>query len=157
MQAEEPLITKLIFVSKNYLSAFSSFVEDLPIERYQYVLVLIAEKDEKLTQKALSELLKIDKSYMVSIINYLSDRGCVYREKNPEDRREQIIRLTEKAHQILPTIKKAFDRVNKQSFKNLSSEQIKSFYDTLNIVQANLSNSNPDTIIFNIKRLSNKA
>lgn len=151
---KEPIVNPLISVSKKYLSSFSALVADLPIDRYQYVLVLIEENEETLTQKALSELLGIDKSYMVSIINYLSANEYVVREKNMSDRREQIIRLTDKARQDLPLIKEAFNTINTLSFKGLSEDQIENFNNTLDIIQNNLSNS-PGGIFFDI-RLAHK-
>lgn len=153
---KEPIINPLVSVTKKYISAFSALVENLPIERYQYVLVLIEEKEEKLTQQALSELLNIDKSYMVSIINYLSGKGYVVRKKNQDDRREQIIGLTAQARKDLPVIKAAFDKINSLSFNGLTSVEIATFIETLDKIQQNLSDSNPSEIIFNIKRLSNK-
>ena len=79
-------------------------VIQLSIDRYHYVLVLIDFHDENLSQKALAEILHIDKSYMVNILDYLEEKGYVLREKNPYDRREQLIRLTAKAQKDIPII-----------------------------------------------------
>ena len=149
---QEPIINPLISLSKKYVSAFTVLLKNLAIERYQYVLVLIEEKKETLTQKAIANLLNLDKSYMVSIIDYLSDKGYVFREKSTEDRRKQIIRLTDKARHDLPLIKNAFNVINEQSFKGLSEEQIESFYNTIRMMEENLNDSNSSSIFINIKR-----
>lgn len=149
---QEPIINPLISLSKKYVSAFTVLLKNLAIERYQYVLVLIEEKKETLTQKAIANLLNLDKSYMVSIIDYLSDKGYVFREKSMEDRRKQIIRLTDKARHDLPLIKNAFNLINTQSFKGLSEEQIESFYNTIRMMEENLNDSNSSSIFINIKR-----
>lgn len=148
----EPLIKPLIAVSKKYLGAFTALPGNLAIERYQYVLVLIDDHGETLTQKALAGLLSLNKSYIVSIIDYLSEKGYVFREKNNTDRRKHLIRLTEKARHDLPLIKKAFNTINAQTFKGLSDDQIESFYNMLRIMEENLNDSNPSSIFFNIKR-----
>ena len=149
---KEPIVNPLISLSKKYISAFSTRTEALAIERYQYVLVLIEENKETLTQKAISELLNLDKSFIVSIINYLTAKGYVYRETNQTDKRKQIIRLTDKAWTDLPIIKEAFAEINNQSFKGLSSRQIENFYSTIQLMEKNLSTSDPTAITFNIKR-----
>jgi len=103
----EPLAQSLISVTKKYLSSFSKEVPDLAIDRYHHVLVLIDDQKEKLSQQALAELLQIDKSYMVTILDYLTEKGYVRREKNPNDRREQLIKLTPLAQSDVPLIRDA--------------------------------------------------
>ena len=150
---EESLAHSLIAVSKKYLSAFSHKIADLSLDRYQYVLVLIDAHTENLTQKALAELLQVDKSYMVIILDYLTEKGYVTREKNPNDRREQLIRLTEKARNDLPVIKKAISELNNKSLQNLTEEQIRVFNEVLSAINGNLSDSVPTEIRFDFKKL----
>jgi DNA-binding MarR family transcriptional regulator len=149
----EPITHNLIAVTKKYLSAFSSKVKQLPLDRYFYVLVLIETHEEKLTQKALAELLQIDKSYMVTILNYLEEKGYTRREKNKDDRREQHIKLTTQAETDLPVIKKAFNELNIKSLQNLSAEKIEIFNEVLQIIQTNLSDSSPTNIILEYKKI----
>jgi len=149
----EPLAQSLISVTKKYLSSFSKEVPDLPIDRYQHVLILIDDHEEKLSQKALAELLQIDKSYMVTILDYLTEKGYVKREKNPNDRREQLIRLTPLARKDVPLIREAVCRLNKRSLKNLTAKEVQTFNTVLQTIQENL-NSCPNTEpMFNLKTL----
>ena len=67
---EEPLAQALTTVTKKYLCELSKSLLHLSIDRYHYVLVLIDNRHEALSQKALAELLHIDKSYMVSMLDY---------------------------------------------------------------------------------------
>lgn len=77
----EPLANPLLAVSKKYLNVLSRMVHQLSIDRYHYVLVLIDSHEQLLTQKALAEILNIDKSYMVTILDYLEKRDYIHREK----------------------------------------------------------------------------
>lgn len=148
-----PITYPLIAVTKKYLSAFNRMVGDLPIDRYQYVLVLIESHNEKLTQKALAELLQIDKSYMVTILDYLTDKGYVLREKNPKDRREQLIRLTPRAKKDLVQIKDAFAELNEKSLQNIDDKQIAIYNEVIKTIERNLSHSNPTEIIVDFKKI----
>ncbi|WP_026897815.1 MarR family winged helix-turn-helix transcriptional regulator [Daejeonella oryzae] len=150
---EEPLTHSLIAVSKKYLSLFSKEASHLSIDKYQYILVLIDDHKESLTQKALSELLQVDKSYMVTILDYLCGKGYVIREKNPNDRREQLIKLTEKARTDIPVIRKVISDLNQKSMKTLSKEQVKTFYEVISVIQENLSDSKPNEIFLEYKKI----
>ena len=151
MAMKQPLAQLLISVTKKYLSIFSQQTGGLDIDRYQYVLVLINLHKEQLTQKALSELLEVDKSFMVNIVDYLSSKGYVVREKNINDRRQQVIKLTDKAREAIPEIEKVISRLNKQSMENLSEEKIQIFSDVLLQISHNLAEVEPKNITINYK------
>lgn len=140
----EPLANPLLSASKKYLNALSKMVIQLSIDRYHYVLVLIDQNDENLSQKALAEILHIDKSYMVTILDYLEEKGYVIREKNPYDRREQLIRLTNKANEDLPIIKNAIAELNKRSLNNIDESKKQIFNEVLSVIQDNLINIAPE-------------
>ena len=123
----------------------------MDIDRYQYVLVLINIHNEQLTQKSLSELLEVDKSYMVNIIDYLSDKGYVIRTINEKDTRQHLIKLTEKAREIIPKIEGAIIRLNSKSVENISESQIQTFLSVLQQISSNLSDAKPAEIVINYK------
>ncbi len=149
----EPLVHQLIQVTKKYLSAFSEFTQDIPLERYHYVLILVEQNQEKLTQKAIAEMLQVDKSFMVNMINYLTDNGFVYREINAEDRREHLIKLTGKAKKMIPSINQSIRELNAKAFNNLSDEKIKTFFEIINTLQNNLNLISNHEIILDYHRL----
>ncbi|MFA6946631.1 MAG: MarR family transcriptional regulator [Pedobacter sp.] len=140
----EPLANPFIAVSKKYLSALSKMVTQLSIDRYHYVLILIDSNNENLTQKALAEILHIDKSYMVTILDYLEEKGYVMREKNPHDRREQLIRLTPMAHNNIPIIKNAIKELNKKAFRDICESKKLLFIEVLTSIQHNLVDNVPE-------------
>lgn len=135
----EPLANPFLALSKKYLNVLSKMVHQLSIDRYHYVLVLIDSYKHPLTQKALAEILNIDKSYMVTILDYLEERNYIIREKNPQDRREQLIILTAKAKEDIPVIRDAIAVLNDSSLENLSIEQKNTFCEVLTIINDNLN------------------
>ncbi len=139
----EPLANPFIAVSKKYLSALSKMVAQLSIDRYHYVLILLDSHDENLTQKALAEILNIDKSYMATILDYLEEKGFVIREKNPTDRREQLIKLTKLAQVSIPIIKEAIMKLNERAFHNICQSNKQLFNEVLNTIQENLIDPSP--------------
>lgn len=82
-----------------------------------------------------------DKSSMVLIIDTLSEKGFVYRETNPADRREHLLRATEKAKEAVPEILHAFENMNNHITEDIAEADLLVFYEVLFKMQQNLASS----------------
>ncbi|MBW4891153.1 MarR family transcriptional regulator [Mucilaginibacter sp. HMF5004] len=149
---EEPISRRLLHVAKIYLGAFSKRVEELDINRYHFILLLIAEHEGQLTQKKLAGITGKDKSSMVSIIDTLTDKGYVYREINPGDRREQLIKITDKAKADIPAIKESFNLLNIKAAEGISDEKLNIFNDVLQQMTQNLKPLAANPVSFRLKK-----
>jgi len=138
MEVTEPISRKLIHLAKIYLNVLSKRVEHLDINRYWYVLSVIHANNGKLTQKALGEMLGKDKSAMVNIIDSLTERGYVYREINPVDRREHLLKTTPKAIKAVPEIVASFEEINDTVSTDVSAAELATFYKVLDKMEHNL-------------------
>lgn len=134
----EPISRKLIRLGKLYQSLLAKSTKHLDVDRYHYVLSLIYYYDGQLSQKALAEILGKDKSAMVSIINLLTAKGFVYRENNPNDRREQLLKVTEKARLAVPHIIASFKNINADITRGISDDDMKIFERVLLQMQNNI-------------------
>lgn len=141
VKAIEPISRKLIRLGKLYLSVLSKSTEHLDINRYYYVLTLIYSHDGELTQNDLAKKLDKDKSSLVSIINLLTAKELVYRETNPADRREHLLRVTDKGKHAASQIARAFEALNKHMVKDISKEDMRIFNNVLVKMQDNLNPS----------------
>lgn len=79
-----------------------------------------------------------DKSALVSIIDSLTEKGYVYREVNPADRREHLLKVTPKASKAVPEIVAAFEAINKTVATDLSLAEIETFNRVLLKMEENL-------------------
>jgi len=138
MHIVEPISRKLIRLGKMYLNVLARYTEHLDVQRYHFILSLIYYHDGQLTQNALAQILDKDKSAMVSIINQLTAKGFVYRESNPADRREHLLRVTEKAKAAVPRIIEAFEHINADITKGISAHEMKIFESVLQKMQVNI-------------------
>lgn len=139
MKLIEPISRKLIRLGKLYQSVMARHTAHLDVNRYHYILSLICYHDGQLSQKALAEMLGKDKSAMVNIINLLSSKGLVYRENNPNDRREQLLKVTEKAKQAVPHIVETFKNMNAGITRGISAEDMQIFESVLLRMHNNIS------------------
>lgn len=149
MELVEPISRKLIRLGKLYLNVLVKHTEQLDVSRYHYILSLIYFHDGQLTQNALAQMLGKDKSAMVSIINLLTAKGLVYRENNPNDRRQQLLRVTEKAKLAVPQIVETFENINADTTEGISEAEMQVFESVLTRMHNNLKtikinpNNNP--------------
>jgi DNA-binding MarR family transcriptional regulator len=83
-----------------------------------------AESDREggsLSQQAIGERLRIDRTTMVSLIDDLERAGYVKRERNPDDRRAYVIRLTAAGRRAQARAEEAVDAL--QFFGQLSEAE----------------------------------
>lgn len=137
VQLVEPISRKLNYLGRAYLSLLAKQVEYLGISRYYYALSYICYHDGELTQNALAKVLGKDKSIIVNIIDTLTGQGFVYREVNPADRREHLLKVTDKAKKIVPRIVEAFEIINKSITEEISEQEMEIF----NIVLTKMENN----------------
>ena len=138
MELTEPISRKLMHIGRVYMHALAKQVHHLDINRYHDILAIIYLHNGQLTQKALGQMLDKDKSSLVSIIDLLTAKGYVYREINPADRREQLLKTTQKAEEEVPEIIRAFDELNRTSTQSITETDITTFNKVLAIMEANL-------------------
>ncbi len=138
MEVTTPISRRLIHLAKIYLSVLSGRLAHLGINRYYYIMCLIHADNGRLTQKALGEKLGMDKSAIVGIIDYLTDKGYVYREVNPADRRQHLLKTTPKAIEAVPDILQNFNAMNDTVAADISPKEMETFYKVLQKMEENL-------------------
>ncbi|MFH1321808.1 MAG: MarR family transcriptional regulator [Bacteroidota bacterium] len=99
-------------ISEVYLSTLSRLMKPYGMERYFKLFILLCENSGKITQKELGATLKRDKVSTMRSVDYLSENGFVIRKQDPNDKRCQILEVTDKALQLLPIVKEAIQQTN---------------------------------------------
>ena len=134
----EPISRKLNVLGKAYLAVLGSHMEHLDISRYYYPLTVICYHDGELTQKALAEKLGKDKSIIVKIIDELTEKGFVYRQINPDDRRQHLLSVTDKGKKTVPHIINEFKHMNRSASQNIHTQDMEAFERVLAKMKDNL-------------------
>ena len=136
----EPISRKLMDIGRTYLNVLGDQMGHLDLNRYYYALTVICYYDGELTQKALAEKLHKDKSIIVNVIDTLTEKGFVYREINPADRRQHLLKATDKAKNAVPEIIEAFEKMNSRVAENISANEMQVFESVLYRMKNNLGN-----------------
>ena len=94
------------------------------------VWVLMAVQEHTTNQRALAASLGINNNVMVDLLDRMEEKSLVTRTKNPENRREHLLRLTPRGKKVLKWVYDSFDEGAKQAWRPLTLmtlEQINEF------------------------------
>ena len=88
--------------------------------------ILTCVDGEPMSQRQLSELLSIDASDMVRLIDNLENNNWVTRERDPKDRRRQIVAATKKGSKALAKLAADVADAEDRALEASSNKQLKS-------------------------------
>lgn len=115
------------FLSFKLAEALEENLEKYINEKFQMksreVGIMIAVKEKKLSQIQIGQILKLDKNSVRFFIDSLEERNYVYREKNPENRRENLICLTEQGTNLAGELWKTLSISENEVLNVLSLEE----------------------------------
>ncbi|HEX5617600.1 MAG TPA: MarR family winged helix-turn-helix transcriptional regulator [Solirubrobacteraceae bacterium] len=80
----------------------------------QYVLLSVIGESDGTTQKQLSDVMGIDANMVVLMLNALEERGFAVRERDREDRRRHIVRITPAGRKAVVRAERALENVTDQ-------------------------------------------
>lgn len=90
----------------------------------EQIIIIFLSKNENVNQESISKRYMIDKGMVAKTLTRLEDKGFIKREQNPNNKRENIISLTEKSAYIIKYINTIFDDWNKILYGEMSKEDI---------------------------------
>ncbi|MEX1030239.1 MAG: MarR family winged helix-turn-helix transcriptional regulator [Paenibacillaceae bacterium] len=105
----------------------------------QYLILMAIAHKERITQKALSEELLLDKTTITKAIAKLEAEGYVRREPDQADNRYNLLYLTEAGRDVVPKVKEALNRVSDQSLVGINDDEYALMLSSLKKVIGNMS------------------
>ena len=98
----------------------NQMLADMALTARQAGILTMVTELEPMTQKALGEALRIDRTTMVALVDVLEDKGLVQRHAHAEDRRRNVVELTEKGRDRLHEAGKAAQEAERRFLAPLS-------------------------------------
>jgi MarR family transcriptional regulator, lower aerobic nicotinate degradation pathway regulator len=93
------------------------------LRRYHFTVLVALDEDGPTSQAALGRRLSIDRSDMVAVINDLERDGLVARERDDDDRRRNLIRLTPAGERALRRLDARIDDAQNALLEPLSAKE----------------------------------
>src|SRR5262245_22013680 len=82
--------------------------EEAGLHPYHHAILAVLDQGSRETQGAIADTLGYDKGQLVGLLDELEEAGLIERQRDPSDRRRQIVRMT-------PAGRKALDRARRLS------------------------------------------
>jgi len=106
----------------------------------QWRLIGQLSKQEELPQSAIAGLIEADPMTVSGILDRLESRQLVERFPDPNDSRAKLVRLTDKAHDLVAQMRDVGKALFDEAFDGVSEEDRESLLRILTCVSANLNN-----------------
>ncbi len=106
--------------------------------RHGMTLTQLAETGS-MTQQSLLDILGVDASVLVTLLNELEDEGLVQRRRDPADRRRHIVEITPAGSAVLEKVDTAVDQVERDLFAALTAEQVSQLHELLARVRTSIN------------------
>lgn len=142
---EEQLCFSTYTLSKQFTKFYRPILEPFSLTYPQYLVLLsLWEKPEQSVQE-LGEKLVLESGTLTPMLKRMEKNGYITRNRNPEDERQVIIKLTKKANDIKD---KLLEKVaNCLSLLNFNEKEYFDLINQLNILTKKLGGINNDKIV----------
>ncbi|WP_203217635.1 MarR family winged helix-turn-helix transcriptional regulator [Nocardia arthritidis] len=84
-----------------YLELTTTELEPIGISPHQWAALNCLDQQRGRSQKEVADLLGVDRTTMVALVDQLQAKGWVKREPQPDDRRKNTVGLTEQGRDML--------------------------------------------------------
>lgn len=138
----EPLGKYLSIAYRALNSHLDRELEEYDIARGQLPFLIALYHKEGVSQQQLCDYYNLDKATAGRAISKLKEIDLVKRRKDPEDRRQYKIYLTEKGKKFKPTFIAILESSEKKMKADISNEELDRFLGTLKKIIENLGVKN---------------
>jgi DNA-binding MarR family transcriptional regulator len=90
----------------------------------EQVIIMFLSVHKNVNQDTISKTYMIDKGMVAKTLNKLEKKGFIMRKPNPDNRRENIISLTQKGTDILNNMSAIFNEWNEILYEGMSMDDI---------------------------------
>ena len=130
---EIDLILKQTWLSVSKM--YSEMAQDHDATVVQGLTLLKIDPKEGTRSTNLGPKMAIEPTSLTRIIKLLEDNGYIYKEKTPTDKREVIIKLTDKGINSRNLSKEVVLNFNKKVSERISQEKLEIFQEVMNEIQ----------------------
>ena len=117
---------------------YNRIMKPMGLTTPQFRMIMQLQREDGVTQSRLANILAVGKVSTSGLIDRLEQSGWIERRPDPNDRRSNLIYLTDQAHAIEKRMLDTGKSLTKQTLKNLTPTQRTDLIDLLITVKENL-------------------
>jgi DNA-binding MarR family transcriptional regulator len=110
-----------------YQQLAATALEPFGIDGKQWAVLVTLGSGEQLSQQEAADVLGIDRTTMVALVDELEDKGLARRSRHPEDRRKNLVELTGEGRRTLERAQKEVAAAEHTFFAPLTEPDVDSF------------------------------
>ena len=123
----EELVASALFLFKrlgmNAKERSLKAYEELDVHPYHHAILAVLDEGSRETQGAIADALGYDKGQLVGLLDELEDRGLIERQRDPADRRRQIVRMTASGRKTLERLRRLAQRLDDEFLAPLDEKE----------------------------------
>jgi MarR family transcriptional regulator, lower aerobic nicotinate degradation pathway regulator len=106
-------------------------LEEAGFSQYHYSVLALLDEQPRKAQTTIAEVLVLDPSQLVGVLDSLEERKLIMRQRDVDDRRRHVVSLTAKGRDQLVRLRRTIDRLEDEMFEPLDSASRKTFHEML--------------------------
>lgn len=103
-------------LGREALRRFTQILTRWNLNLSHYRILLLLEEIDQTSQQQLAQILTIDRTNMVDLLDLLEQRGFVERTPDPVDRRRHAVKLTSRGREEVRQMRQAVDKFDQEEF-----------------------------------------
>lgn len=107
--------------------------------QYQIIRYLMININKEVCQKDLEIETKLNKASITGALDNLEEKGLVLRKQSLEDKRKNIIAVTDKSKKLIGIYETAVKEVDNKMIEGISEEELNTFLNVINKMNKNLA------------------
>jgi DNA-binding MarR family transcriptional regulator len=106
-------------------------VDAAGFEIYDYSVLALLGEGARTTQAAIADILLLDPSRLVALLDSLEERGMIARQRDPQDRRRHVVSITPEGAEQLVMMRRVVAAIEDEFFSPLSEAERASLHELL--------------------------
>ena len=131
-------IREIEMIIGDYIIKIQKYEKYINHTQMQIILYLIRHEGEDVCQKDLEIETHLKKASITGTLDSMEDKGIILRKQSEEDKRKNLIYLSEKTLNEKERIKKRIYEIEEKINNNISEEELNQFYLVIDKMKANL-------------------
>lgn len=113
--------------------------KELDLNRGQYLYLVRIYENPGIIQDQLAELIMVDRTTISRAINRLQEKGFIYRQEDPINKKIKRLYVTEKGQELYPYIMRENEYSTQTALAGLTAADIQQLQEALRIIRGNVS------------------
>lgn len=99
-------------------------LEPLGVHGREWAVLRVLADGPPMSQQEAAASLSVDRTTMVALVDGLEDKGLVRRQRAPEDRRKNVVELTDQGNAVLRKATRAGDAAERRFLTPLGAKEV---------------------------------